>query len=219
MKYLGKKKYNRNNFGRTKPKIMRPKNVILIITEGKVSEPNYLKIIKDLKSKKHYRSVSIYGNGSNTPHRLIGAVQSRFRNGEMGNDDEVWIVSDVDELKKDFFSALFDWKNENQDQHNLAISNPNIEFWFLLHLDPGDGANDKNRCVTRLKKKLKDEIGSKFRYDKVFPPRLIKIDKVNKALDRARDGDKGQDPDWPMKGSTKIYKLIDVLLANCETET
>ena len=197
----------------------RPKNVILIITEGTVSEPNYLNIVKNIKSKKHYKSVLIYGNGNNTPHRLIGTAKSKFRYGEMGKNDEVWIVLDVDELKRDFFKALFVWKNENQIQHNLAISNPNFEFWFLLHLESGDGINDKKRCVAQLKKKLKDEIGNKFRYDKDFPASLIKLDKVNEALERARDGDVGQDQDWPEKGSTKIYKLIDVLLANCKINT
>lgn len=205
----------RNKYGRPNSGNIKLKDVILIVTEGVLSEPKYLAKIKILKSESLTKRVTIYGHGNNSPNGLIKSAKSRFRKGELGKNDEIWIVLDVDKPNRNYYEPLFNWQNESPNQHKLAFSNPTIEYWFLLHVDEGKGVSDKNGCQSRLNTKIKNLTKNRMNYskrNKVFPIRLITEETVKLAIKRAKLCDEIKNDDWPSKcGCTKVYKLIESL--------
>lgn len=131
-----------------------PPDLILIITEGEKTEPNYFKQFK-LSVRK---VVKIKGTGTNT----ISLIKTAEREVEKARewyhrkygvklknkDIVVWCVFDRDSFPPhDFDNAI---QSANSKGYNVAYSNEAFELWYLLHFAYHDAAISRNQYVEKL---------------------------------------------------------------------
>ncbi len=125
---------------------------ILIVCEGKKTEPNYFESIRS-RLPRHLVEIDIEGEGMNTLSLVRNAVDRRRRAKESGHPfDQVWIVFDRDS----FPAAAFDnaiHMAEAQDMH-CAWSNEAFELWYLLHFEDRQSAMSRSQYKGQLTRHL-----------------------------------------------------------------
>jgi len=116
---------------------------ILVFTEGKVTEVEYL---KDLERRHRDRTVITVDEFHGSPHSIVArAVAARKtdleheRKKRGRSRDEYWCVFDCDEHPK--LEDAFDLAEANS--IHVAFSNPCVELWFVLHLQEQTGHIDR----------------------------------------------------------------------------
>ncbi len=133
------------------------KPIILIATEGEVTEPEYLEGLK--RAVKNPRvEIEVFG-GVGVPKTLVASAKKRKKAAEKRarreNDDnllfdEVWCVFDVDEHPN-----IADAKQMAEDNDiELAISNPCFELWLYLHFAEQPGMQHRHDLQRMLKKHM-----------------------------------------------------------------
>ena len=111
---------------------LHPRKRILIVCEGKETEPNYFDC---LRQELNLSAVEIVVEGvgfdpSALVKRALRRRESARRDGLAF--DEVWCVMDREATHQQAgFSAAVNTAGGNKIK--LAVSNPAFEFWFLLH--------------------------------------------------------------------------------------
>jgi hypothetical protein len=113
-----------------------PTRTILILCEGKETEPNYLNGIKTERRLRNVRIEIVPGGGDKViPLNLVNTALERIESMDWDNHrDEAWCVFDVE--KKGTNPTLKQAIIRAGDIIHLAISNPACEYWFLLHFAP-----------------------------------------------------------------------------------
>lgn len=87
------------------------------------------------------------------------------------------------------------------------MSNPNFEYWLLLHFEEGNKITHSSDCLARLKKYFPG-------YNKGIDTRKINLDMIKEAIRRAKNRDNPPCADWPRTiGWTSVYRLVERLLA------
>jgi hypothetical protein len=136
-----------------------PKQIILVVCEGEVTEPEYFEAFKA-----HYRTSRVEVltvKAAGVPFSLVTTARDMKRKAEAaalaGEDDNlrydaVWAVFDVDDHPK--INDAIGMARDNDIQ--LAISNPCFELWLLLHLRDQPGPQDRS-SIRRL---LTKEVGT-----------------------------------------------------------
>lgn len=185
---------------------VRPR--ILIVCEGRVTEPEYINLIR-IKEKINLVQIIIDHEGG-TPKTLVDRAVSekRLNKSAFGKDDEIWCVFDIDE-----HPLITEAKQKAAANGiKLAISNPCFEFWLLLHFvyhsAPISRHDARRECETRMDGYQKHIPG-----DTLFPllatafenaQRLAKWQESRQTV--------GENP------STDVYKLIERLRASSKQE-
>jgi hypothetical protein len=131
------------------------KPVILVVCEGKVTEPEYLHGFFKACQNPRVR-IEVHG-GQGVPRSIVAYArdrkkqrekQSRRENDDNLRYDQVWCVIDVDEHPN-----LNDAKQMARDNDLLlAVSNPCIELWLWLHFAEQPGmqhGQDLQRMLTQ----------------------------------------------------------------------
>ncbi len=138
---------------------------ILIVSEGKKTEPNYFKEIR-----KFYRlsttRVKVHPSESGTaPLQVVEYAEQLFIKGDRNRNipprafDQVFAVFDRDDHKS-YFDALkkaelLDKKHKNDNKHLIRFraipSVPSFELWFLLHFEHIQTRSDRHEVFRRLK--------------------------------------------------------------------
>ena len=109
----------------------KERRVIRVLTEGKVTEPSYL--IAWARRHRHSISLSLPESGM-APETLVDHARQhlrRRRRSRRGDQDfdEIWCVFDID-LHPNVPTAIH---NARQSGIEVAVSNPCIELWLVLH--------------------------------------------------------------------------------------
>jgi hypothetical protein len=190
---------------RRQPPFREPRRRILVVCEGKVTEPKYFQALRLLF---HNRALDIVINDeAGVPKTLVeravklkkeAARKAKRQNVPFLAYDEVWCVFDVDE-----HPLLPEAKQQARDNDiSLAISNPCFELWALLHFRDQTAAETRQKVRSLLKSHIP-------RYDKELPaPKLMPL--IEHAMQRAQQldylaklaGVPGKNP------STGVYLLI-----------
>jgi len=111
-------------------------------------------------------------------------------------DRDQWSEADLNEVARELA------KHRN---HFLALSNPCVEYWFLLHFRDPKSFADGQAVMRNLKRHLPEY--SKDNFD------LAKLKAgVNKAIVRAERQDQDLKALWPKNTGTRVYQLMKVLL-------
>lgn len=131
---------------------------ILVVCEGKITEPEYLRAFIRL-TRNNLAEVEIVG-GAGDPKRIVEHALERRRAADARAQKEsdstlkfdfVWCVFDVDDHPR-----LNDARQQARDNGiRLAVSNPCIELWLLIHFIEYRRAIDRKSLSSRLKKHLK----------------------------------------------------------------
>ena len=111
----------------------RPRRVIRVLTEGKVTEPTYLTAWA--RRYRHSVSLSLRESGM-APETLVDRAAQhmrRRRRSKRGDQDfdEIWCVFDIDQ-HPNIPTAIH---NARQSGVEVAVSNPCIELWLVLHVE------------------------------------------------------------------------------------
>lgn len=106
---------------------------ILIVCEGKKTEPNYFRAFKALLPT-HVVELDIQGEGFNTLS-LVEQAQ-KVRSDRASGDypfDQVWVVFDRDSFEPDDFDNAI--HKATADKIECAWSNEAFELWYILHFE------------------------------------------------------------------------------------
>ena len=187
--------------------------LVILVTEGRETEPNYFNDLKKLNSFEQDLTLIIHkSKQGGTATALLKKVSIVIEESELESGDQIWIIVDDDEKKKNEIDKFVAWRKNNTKTNNLAVSDPNFEFWLLLHFDCDYTVRGKKDCENRLENQLRKELPNvRFKYDKSFPSKFVTEDYIWKAVDRAKQRDKTA-IQWPGERSTRVYKLIELIL-------
>lgn len=131
------KRHNSSSFGRSrsfsdyhrKYGNKSPGKVVIIVCEGKETEPNYFNALRQKFRLSTLNIKVVLGQGA--PMSLVtrAVVEKKKQDA-----DEVWCVLDTENPNEN--PALVTAITEaNRARINLALSNPSFEYWYFIHFE------------------------------------------------------------------------------------
>ena len=182
----------------------RYKKLFVIATEGTKTEPQYFSLFDHGSSV--LKVVCLKGKRGSSPPQVLRRMTDHLKNEGLRFTDEAWLVVDKDDWTDLQLLQLHKW-SLSQDNYGLALSNPNFEFWILLHFDDEAGALTGRECLDRLQRWIRN-------YDKKIDTSKISQAHVEAAIARAKKRDQPPSEDWPRNlGQTTVYRLVQNILA------
>ena len=187
------------------------KRTVLIVGEGRETEPNYFDGLKRETEVAARFSVTVKRGRGRSPESVIGEV---LKHKSQGDYDEVWCVLDVEGAQKraSLEKAL---RLAADNGITVCLSNPSFEAWFLAHFErttaPFAGAR---AVIVRLSKHWQKEYRTK--YDKSAQDLYSRLsNRTPTAIANARWGKEIHHKDRPVadcNSSTEVYRLVRRLL-------
>lgn len=196
---------------------VRDAKLIVIASEGAKTEPTYFRELASLASNSRVKVLPLMREeteiGHSSPRHVVEMLeQYKDSYPDQEEDDELWAVVDVDNYDLSEIGRLC-----HQKGYELAVSNPCVEIWFLLHLKSLDEYSQEtldefreNAKVTsnrnRLEAELLDILGE---YNKSKPK--VKehfYHHTEKAIERARKLD-NLELRWPGDLGSRIYLIVE----------
>ncbi len=182
--------------------------------------------VKTRKDDRTHEQISDLGKSS--PKQLVEKID-RFRKREAATyefdkhpEDEFWIIADVDDHTSPH--NIEAWNNTldecDRKNYKYAISNPFFEVWLLLH-HTDVNHDDYRYAVTRthqyertahFRKRLKNDAKAPLVRKKHIVHTDYSIEKVKKAIDRAKDLRGRKKERWPHNLGSTVYILIDKIV-------
>jgi hypothetical protein len=181
----------------------RYKKLFVISVEGSKTEPQYFAIFNQPQSIILVKCLKRPSTES-SPIQVLKRMEGYLRKESLRKTDEAWIVVDKDDWMEDQLRELLQWAKKNEN-HGFALSNPNFEYWLLLHFEDGKGVANSQECLTRLKRHLPN-------YKKDIDSKKITLEFIAKAISRARQRDANRSNDLPQMWSTSVYKLVEKII-------
>ena len=183
----------------------KERRVIRVLTEGKVTEPSYL--IAWARRHRHSISLSLPESGM-APETLVDHARQhmrRRRRSRRGDQDfdEIWCMFDID-LHPNVPTTIH---NARQSGIEVAVSNPCIELWLVLHVED-QTAYIKRRNVQRRANELQLTFGKRIpdsAWSTLFDEFATARQRA-KALDQRHAGNGSPPRSNP---STDIWRLVD----------
>jgi len=198
------RKHFRDSIKRRKPQLT-PRARILIVCEGKVTEPTYF---EEMARQERARVEVVVKGHSGVPKTIVErAVQlkkeadnvAKHEKDDFLKYDEVWCVFDIDE-HPNIPDAIQQAKAHGL---GLAISNPCFELWVLLHFQDQRQHLERNHVAEYCRRHIP-------RYKKQVPFGLLS-EKYTEALKRAVELERWQKQmDRPLGNpSTGVHNLTE----------
>ena len=178
----------------------RYRRLFVIAVEGEKTEPQYFAILNDQHCV--IRLYCLKGKRCTSPPQVLKRMEDHLRQVQLRDSDEAWLVVDKDQWTNAQLALLHAWAQTKR-AYGFALSNPNFEYWLLLHFEDGAGIASERDCLDRLKRYLPD-------YNKGIDRRQITLERIDEAIRRARNRDHPPCADWPRQlGGTTVYKLVE----------
>lgn len=179
----------------------RYKKMFILSTEGTRTEPSYFRIFNNNKSIVCVKCLK--RNDNSSPKSVLKRMKKYLSEEAIRSNDEAWLVIDRDQWTGSQLDELFKW-SEEKDNYGFAVSNPNFEFWLLLHFEAGTQVSS-NQCLNRLRQYIPG-------FDKQLDIRIISVEMVQQAIKRAKELDNPPCEDWPRSSTSTVYKLVEKLI-------
>ena len=190
------------------------KPTILIVCEGKNTEPSYFR-----KFKLSTATIKAIGEGYNTISLVNRASQLSNEN----KYDQVWCVFDKDDFSLEDFNNAIDIAEAQN--FKVAYSNQAFEYWIILHLEDHQGGgmhrDDYDKKLNYLLKPFGikyDGQGSKIITEEIFDilegvDENTNKERVEIAIKRAKRNLKNHEDVSPAlaESSTTVFKLVNEL--------
>lgn len=195
---MSKRCYNRNEPTRTY------KPIFVISTEGN-TEREYFRMLKNYNKNV---TIKVLRDKASDPASVLEKLKSELKilkrpGNKSQSQDQAWVVIDKDSWSDNQVKPLSDW-SKTDPQHGFALSNPNFEYWLLLHFEDPPGIGSPRDCLSKLRNHLPG-------YKKHIDIRMFTINCIETAVNRA----KAQPPltiDWPRTTGTTVYRLVEKLI-------
>jgi uncharacterized protein YpiB (UPF0302 family) len=177
----------------------RYRKLFVIAVEGAKTEHQYFAVFNNEKSVILVKCLK--SKHDSAPPQVLKRMTDYLKREALKESDEAWLVVDKDQWTDEQLTQLHQW-SQTDTNHGFALSNPNFEYWLLLHFEDGTRITGSKNCSDRLKRYLPD-------YDKNIDTRKITRERIDIAIRRARQRDNPPCVDWPRAvGSTTAYKLV-----------
>ena len=188
---------------------------ILIACEGKQTEPKYFNAIRqDLRLTTV--QVLILPHDGTDPLSVVNAVLEARKDKKrektwFDDQDSAWAVFDGDEHiannRPNWCQAIQTAKSQ---KINLAITNPSIEFWYLIHFQDHSATIARDKAKERLKQHLPNYDKAQCYYQKELKVRTKDAIKNANKLDNLANQNKLPEHSNPC--CSGISQLVEMLL-------
>ena len=185
------------------------KRRILIVCEGKKTEPQYFESLKN-ELRLSAIDIKVEGSGYNTKSLVDYTVKLvEYAEEETVPYDEVWCVFDRDDFTAENFNNAI--QKANAKKFKVAYSNQAFELWYLLHYIYCDSSLHRDEYSV----KLSEHLGCKYEKNDRMIQALLR-DKCGIAVRNAKrllqtyGNFHNPEKDNP---STTVHILVETLLA------
>jgi len=195
----------KSRFQRKTLKPFRDASLILIASEGEVTEKQYF----EFAFLRHTGVIIIpipSNDGKSAPHWVIDNLKAEVKRRSLSKErDHLWMLIDRDRWKPE---TLLELKNKRCSSLpiNIALSNPCFELWLLLHHIPlpDKPLSCKNEALVKELRTILREF-NKFN---------LKEEHYMHRLDHAIAEAKKttyEDSGFPSNPGTDVYKLVELI--------
>lgn len=179
----------------------RDARLVVVATEGQLTEPRYF---GGLRFPRTQVEVIPSRGGRSSPRHILSNLARFEAEYDLGEDDELWVVLDLDRWPVRALHAVHAACTESR--YNLAVSNPCFEIWLALHFDePLPNPVTANSLVQHLR-------GILGGYNKAALQGSHFHPQIGDAIERARAMDDKPGDLWPQTPGTRVYRLMESLL-------
>ena len=215
---------SRNSLMRERQEAFRDARLIVIASEGKDTERIYFKALaKEYTNPRvhvHILERSEAEQNNSSPEHVLKQLNDYKEQYALEADDELWLVVDKDRWPEAMLSRVATECTQDDYMH-MALSNPCIELWLLLHLVDVTSLTSEeqqqwleNRRKSKsadpyLKVRLRQEMGS---YHEAAYDAQMLIAHVEEAIERAKALDKNPADRWPQTLGTRVYLLAESVM-------
>lgn len=215
---------NRNSLIRERREAFRDARLIVIASEGKDTERIYFNALAEeyMNPRVHVHILERSDNEINnsSPEHVLKQLNDYKDQYELESDDELWLVIDRDRWTEAMLSQVATECAQDNYMH-MALSNPCIELWLLLHLvnvtllPPEElklwmeNRRRSKNADPYLKVRLRQEMGSYHESD--YDAKML-IEHVEIAIERAKLLDKIPADRWPQTLGTRVYLLAESVM-------
>ncbi len=201
----------------------KTKRTILIVGEGRETEPNYFHGLKQVQSvRDRYAATIKRGDGGSRVQIVKEAVNRKRDHGRQY--DEAWCVFDTESLGsaeaiKDYQDAIALAK---QNGIRAAVSNPSFEVWLLAHFARSSRQFlDGDAVIVELNKAWQRSF--RCDYDKSDADVYAKLDHLKEAaIENARSvrekDHHGKADIAECNSSTEVHLLVERLLRGDDSQ-
>jgi len=188
----------------------QPRKRLLVLCEGKVTEPKYLNAFRH-EHRSQLVEVEVMpecGDPKTLVEQAVERKKYAEREARRYSDpyrkyDEVWCVFDVDEHLK-----LAEAKQQARDNGlNLAISSPCFELWILLHFQDQQAHIERDVLRVEVRKHLPG-YEKVVPYDKVQPHYEEAVLRANALTKWQIEQGRPKEEENPSTGVHKLTKRI-----------
>ncbi|MDD2714458.1 MAG: RloB family protein [Candidatus Wallbacteria bacterium] len=182
----------------------RYKKLFVIASEGEKTEPMYFnrfnrgELIVKIKCLKNEHN--------SAPPRVLNRLKEYLKIESLRKTDEAWLVIDKDRWTDEQLKPLVAWA-KTKVNYGFALSNPNFEYWQLLHFEDGAGVSSVRDCRERLSKYIPD-------CGKASPAKIFTEENIINAISRAKAKDNPPCIDWPHTYGSTVYRLVEKIFNN-----
>lgn len=200
---------------------VRDARLVIIATEDAKATVAYF---EGMISSSAYQSSRVHvevltrDTNASSPTHILEQLNKWRDEYQIEDDDEFWLVIDVDQWGDKKLSQTA--QECHQKGILLAVSNPAIELWFLLHLDDVQSYDPKlqyelfenakvSATRTRLEQAILKLVG---RHNKGNFNIADYLDHIPTAIERARKQDVNPDDRWPQQLGTRVYLVVESII-------
>lgn len=209
---------------RERREAFRDARLIVIASEGKDTERIYFKALaKEYTNPRvhvHILERSKDEQNNSSPEHVLKQLNDYKGHYELESDDELWLVVDRDRWTEAMLSRVATECAQDNFMH-VALSNPCIELWLLLHLVDAtlltpeeqqlwmENRRKSKNADPYLKVRLRQEMGSY--HESSYDAKML-IEHVDVAIARAEALDKNPADRWPQTLGTRVYLLAESVM-------
>ena len=215
---------NRSSLMRERREAFRDARLVVIASEGKDTERIYFKALA-----KEYMNPCVHVHilerdddeiNNSSPEHVLKQLDDYKNQYELEADDELWLVVDRDRWTDAMLSRVATACAQNG-YMRMALSNPCIELWLLLHLvdvtalPPAEqqlwmeNRRKSKHADPYLKVRLRQELGAY--HESNYDAQML-VGHVETAIKRARLLDKNPADRWPQTLGTRVYLLAESVM-------
>ena len=177
----------------------RYRKLFIIAAEGTKTEPQYFALLNNFNAV--IKVSCLKSRNDSAPLQVLARMKKHLKEKGFTQSDEAWLVIDKDQWTDNQLQLLLNW-SQQEDNYGFALSNPKFEYWLLLHFENNPGITGPQDCSKLLNQHCPG-------YDKSIRGSLFSPDRINDAIQRAKQKDTPPCDDWPKTFGSTVYRLVE----------
>ncbi len=183
---------------------LKPKSFIVVATEGRLTEERYLSGFHPPRESVLQLLVLPSKTNKSRPRECLKRLLEHAQRNGLGANDQLWVMIDRDRWAPQELDEVAR-ELAKRKEHHLALSNPCVEYWFLLHFQDHMPLIDASHAMRELKRHIPDYTKDAFDVGQL-------IAGASEAVSRAERHDRGNQEPWPTTTGSHVYRLVRQLI-------